>query len=81
MIVIMTHYIHPHFAQQLTASITMSFSCSLAVLMRTLTVLKTRGSLPSPGPITSTCNRGNQGVMFEQTSASGSFTDLIVHVW
>lgn len=54
----------------------MSFSCSLAVEMSDFTVLKVLGSRPSPGPITKEWILGNQVVIEEHTSDSGSFVDL-----
>ena len=54
----------------------MSFSCSLAMEMMDFTVLKVLGSRPSPGPITKEWSLGNQVVIEEHTSDSGSFVDL-----
>ena len=56
----------------------MSFSCSLATEMSDFTALSVLGSRPSPGPITKECSLGNQAVMDEHTSDSGSFVDLHV---
>ena len=44
--------------------------------MSDFTVLKVLGSLPSPGPITRECSLGNQAVIDEHTSDSGSLVDL-----
>ena len=59
----------------------MSFSWSLAILMSDFTVLKVLGSLPSPGPITRECSLGNQAVMDEHTSDSGSLVDLCMQIY
>ena len=54
----------------------MSFSCSFAMEMSNFTELKVLGSRPSPGPITKEWSLGNQVVIEEHTSDSGSFVDL-----